>query len=125
MKHWNLRTVDRPAGTGPQVLFSTPEVRGVIVELAPGEAMGEHGVRERAVISVVAGSAELTAGDETIACPEGTLILFEPGERHGVRALEQVRLLLLLAPWPAPDHYEAGEGEDPHELPAHATRPPD
>ncbi len=125
MKHWDLAAVDNATSAGPQVLFSTPEARAVIVDLAAGEQMGEHRVRERAVLQVIAGRAELTVGDETIICPEGTLIVLDPGEQHGVRALDHVRLLLLLAPWPAPDHYEAGEGEDPHELPAHATRPPD
>ena len=28
------------------------------------------------------------------------------------------------SPWPAPGHYAAAEGEDPHELPIHATQPP-
>ena len=125
MKHWNLESVDKATSAGPQVLFSTPEARGVLIDLAPGEEMGDHHVRERAVIQVVEGSVEMTAGGEPVACSQGTLIVLEPGEEHSLRALDHVRLLLLLAPWPGPDHYEAGEGEDPHELPAHATRSPD
>ena len=61
---------------------------------------------------------------DTATCAEGTLILFEPGEPRSVRALLPTRLLVVLAPWPAPEHYEAAEGEDPHELPVHATQPP-
>ncbi len=41
-----------------------------------------------------------------------------------MQAVEQTRLLLTLAPWPAPDHYQPDEHENPHELPAHATQPP-
>ncbi len=125
MKHWNLTSVDQATSAGPHVLFSTPEARGVIIDLGPGEEMGEHRVRERAVLQVIDGRVELAAAGEAVTCPQGTLIVFEPGEQHTVRALDHVRLLLLLAPWPALDHYEEGEGEDPHELPAHATRPPD
>ena len=51
-------------------------------------------------------------------------MLFEPGELHVVHAIEQTRLLLTLAPWPAPDHYQPEEHENPHELPAHATSHP-
>jgi hypothetical protein len=51
-------------------------------------------------------------------------VLFEPGELHVVHAVEQTRLLLTLAPWPATDHYQPEEHENPHELPAHATQPP-
>jgi hypothetical protein len=51
-------------------------------------------------------------------------VLFEPGELHVVHAVEQTRLLLTLAPWPATGHYQPGEHSNPHGLPAHATQPP-
>lgn len=124
MQHWNL---ERQAGaggrTGPQVLFSTPEARTVIVDLAPGEVMGDHRVRERAIVQVLDGRVEFVVADVTTACAADTLLLLEPGERHSVRALDRSRLLLTLAPWPAPDHYAPDEQEDPHELPVNATRP--
>jgi len=34
----------------------------------------------------------------------GLLAVFEPGERHEVRARSDARLLLVLAPWPGEGH---------------------
>ena len=124
MQRWDVTAPNESGRTGPRVLFSTSEARGVVIDLAPAEEMGEHRVRERAFVHVVHGSITCTSGETTATCPEGTLIMFEPSEPHVVRALESTRLLLMLAPWPAPGHYDAAEGEDPHELPVNATVPP-
>jgi quercetin dioxygenase-like cupin family protein len=124
MQHWSLTAGHEPGRSGPRVLFSTPEARGVVVDLAAGEEMGEHRVRERAIVQVTRGSIAFTCGGETTTCDSGTLLVLEPSEPHAVRALEPARLLLILAPWPAPKHYDAVEHEDPHELPIHATQEP-
>jgi hypothetical protein len=39
----------------------------------------------------------------------GTLVTFEPGERHAVSSADGARVLLILAPWPGPGHYLDGE----------------
>jgi quercetin dioxygenase-like cupin family protein len=124
MQRWDLTGTQVSDRSGPRVLFSTPEARGVVIDLRAGEELGEHRVRERAVLLVVHGSIEVTGGGAGERCPQGTLVLFEPGELHVVRAVEETRLLLTLAPWPATGHYQPGEHENPHELPAHATQPP-
>lgn len=124
MQRWNLAAPNESERTGPRVLFSNSEARGVVIDLAPDEEMGDHRVRERAIVHVLEGSLTCTSGDETATCAKGTLVLFEPSETHSLRALESTRLLLVLAPWPAPEHYGLGENEDPHELPAHATQLP-
>jgi quercetin dioxygenase-like cupin family protein len=124
MQQWDLTEANVGVRTGPRVLFSTEEARGVVIALAEGEEMGDHQVRERALIHVLQGSVTCTSGADTATCAEGTLIVFEPGEPHSVRALQPTRLLVVLAPWPATGHYHAAEGKDPHELPVHATQPP-
>ena len=124
MQTWDLTAANEGSRTGPRVLFSTPEARGVVIDLAQGEEMGDHQVRERALVHVVRGSVTCTRGTDTVACAEGTLIVFEPGEAHSVCALQPTRLFLVLAPWPASGHYDDSEGEDAHELPSHATQPP-
>jgi quercetin dioxygenase-like cupin family protein len=124
MQRWDLTAAQTSDRSGPRVLFSTPEARGVVIDLAPEEELGQHQVRERAVLLVVHGAIEVTGNGTAESCPQGTLVLFEPGEQHVVHAREQTRLLLTLSPWPAPDHYQTDEHEDPHRLPAHATQPP-
>ncbi len=116
--------VPRRDGRIPRVLFTSPECRAVIVELRPGEAMGDHHVRERAVVQVVSGRVEVECSDERSECGAGTLLTFDPRERHGIRALDAARLLLILAPWPSSDHYVDGDDMDPHELPANAVAQP-
>jgi quercetin dioxygenase-like cupin family protein len=124
MQRWDLTAANEGGRTGPRVLFSTAETRGVMIDLAQDEEMSDHQVRERALVQVLQGSATCTSGADTANCEAGTLIVFEPGEPHTLRALQPTRLLLVLAPWPAPGHYAAAEGEDPHELPVNATEPP-
>jgi quercetin dioxygenase-like cupin family protein len=83
--------------------------------------MGDHHVRERAVVQVVSGRVTIDASGETVECGAGTLVMFAPSERHSVNALDDTTLLLLLAPWPATSHYtEAAETGRAQELPANA-----
>jgi len=124
MQQWDLAETTEGDRSGPRVLFSTVEARGVVIDLAQDEELGDHQVRERALVHVVHGSVRCTSGAESATCEQGTLIVFEPGEPHAVRALQPARLFLLLAPWPASGHYGPTEAEDPHELPAHATQSP-
>jgi quercetin dioxygenase-like cupin family protein len=108
----------------PRVLFSSPECRVVVVDLASGEELGDHRVRERAVVKVVTGRVVLESSGETAECDAGTLVTFDPGEEHRVRALTDARLLLMLAPWPAAKHYTEAEKADGDHLPANAVVEP-
>jgi quercetin dioxygenase-like cupin family protein len=117
-----LPTVGR---SKPRVLFSHPECRAVVVDLWQGEELGDHRVRERTVLEVIAGQVSIECSGETVECEAGSLVTFDPGEHHSVRALADARLLLVLAPWPAEGH--AGELETPADaqrLPANATVDP-
>ena len=80
----------------PRVLFSSPECRIVVLDLRRGEEMGDHHVRERAVMEVISGRLSIEAGAETLECEAGTLVTFDPGERHALRGLDDARLLLTL-----------------------------
>jgi quercetin dioxygenase-like cupin family protein len=108
----------------PRVLFSAPECRVVAVELERGETMGEHHVRERALVQVVNGHVSIEASGETADCRPGALVAFDRGEPHSVRALADSMLLLILAPWPAAGHYTQGETGDPQDLPPNASAEP-
>ena len=141
MRRWHLPSVEgssdkrteRAAGASaprvpsigrqkPRVLFSAPECRAVVIDLRAGEALGDHRVRERALIHVISGRVSIEAADDTVECEAGTLLTFEPGERHAVRGLADARLLLVLAPWQT----AAGNGTSPakQHLPANATVDP-
>jgi len=141
MKHWHLpslagstdKRTERDPGTGaprvpsarhqkPRVLFSSPECRIVILDLLRGESLADHRVRERAVVEVVSGRVSIETAEGTVACETGALVTFEPGERHAVHGLDDARILLLLAPWPAVGHNASSEApHDQQHLPANAT----
>jgi quercetin dioxygenase-like cupin family protein len=143
MKRWNLVTlppstekrlprdpgpdaprVARSEGRTPRVLFTSPECRAVVVELERDDEMGDHRVRERAVVHVIDGQVVVVASGESVECDAGTLVTFEPGETHSVRALTDARLLLILAPWPAAEHYADTEPEHGRRVPANAVVDP-
>ena len=60
-------------------------------------------------MTVVEGEVEIVCGATRAIAAAGTLVMFDPGELHSVSSADGARLLLLLAPWPAPGHYAEGE----------------
>jgi quercetin dioxygenase-like cupin family protein len=116
--------VPRTGRQMPRVLFSSPEVRAVVIDLRRGEALGDHHVRERAVVEVIAGCVSIECSEQTVECETGTLVTFEPGERHTVSALADARLLLLLARRPPADHASGAEEGYGQHLPANAVAEP-
>ena len=100
MEHWDLTGLEVEPRQ-PQILDSKRgESRTIALKLAAGEGLAEHQVHERAHVIVVEGEVEI--GDVTGG--PGLLAIFDPGERHEVRARSDSRLLLVLAPWPGPGH---------------------
>jgi quercetin dioxygenase-like cupin family protein len=125
MERWHIPSVEASGRREPRVLFSTPECRAVVIDLNDGDQLGEHSVHERASIQVVSGTVAVAAGAGELSCSEGTLLVFDPGERHAVRATGgQARLLLMLAPWPGEGHYPDGAETDAERRPARASADP-
>ena len=110
MECWNLRELEAPAGTrDPVVLRSGDDARAVMIKLDPGQRLGDHQVKERAWVTVVDGEVRVEAGGETKACGTGSLVTFDPDERHSLSSESGARILLLLAPWPGEGHYRGHE----------------
>jgi len=106
---WDLMAIDMPGGTlSPVVLRSADDARAVLVGLEPGQALGDHGVKENAWLVVVDGAVEVEADGTATSCGAGTLVSFTPDERHAVRSAGGARVLMLLAPWPGEGHYRGG-----------------
>lgn len=103
MLRWDLRSLD-VAPHQPAVLQSEGEGRSILIQLPAGEALQEHQVHERAWLVVIEGEIELVQNGGAERAGPGTLAVFEPAERHEVRATSDARILLLLAPWPGDGH---------------------
>ena len=105
MEHWDLRSLDVEAHK-PRILHSARgEARSIAITLPAGEELQEHEVHERAYLVVVDGEVE--RGDESdarVTGGPGLAAVFDPHERHAVRATTDARLLLVLAPWPGDGH---------------------
>jgi len=100
---WDIRTLAIEPHK-PQVLRSDGESRAIVILLPQGEELREHQVHERAYLVVADGEIEVTQDGEQVRGGPGFLSHFAPGERHAVRAIEDARLLLVLAPWPGAGH---------------------
>src|SRR4051812_44759568 len=104
MEHWALA----PLGVephNPQILHSSRgEARSIALSLPAGEELQDHEVHERAYLVVVDGEVEVDDGGGSVSGSAGFVAVFDPHERHTVRATGDARLLLVLAPWPGDGH---------------------
>jgi quercetin dioxygenase-like cupin family protein len=110
MQRWDLLDLDAPDGTrDPVVLHSDDGARAVLVVLHPGQELGEHQVKENTWVTVLDGEVEVSAAGESFTGKRGTMVRFEPDERHALRSESGARVLLLLAPWPGEGHYRGSD----------------
>lgn len=104
MKSWSLSDLDLKPRL-PEILSSSEAARAIVLDLASGEALGDHEVHERAWLVVISGEVEVSAGSGELAVGgPGLLVELNPGERHEVAAVADARLLLMLTPWPGGGH---------------------
>jgi quercetin dioxygenase-like cupin family protein len=103
-KYWDLRQLEVEPHR-PVILHSARgQARSVALHVPAGERLRDHQVHERAHVVVVDGEIEVDRGGTTITGGPGFFAVFDPGERHEVRAKSDARLLLVLAPWPGDGH---------------------
>ena len=104
MDVWDSSSID-PKPHGPVVLHSEDGVaRIVALNLPAGEELQEHQVHEHAWLHVQRGAVEVSADGTAERADAGSLVHWNPGERHAVRSLDDALLVLVLAPWPGPGH---------------------
>jgi quercetin dioxygenase-like cupin family protein len=110
MQSWNLLQIETPGGSrSPVVLRSDPAARAVLVALHPGQRLGDHQVKERALVSVIEGKVRVESGGETIEGETGSFFSFDADERRSIATDTGARILLVLAPWPGEGHYRGEE----------------
>jgi quercetin dioxygenase-like cupin family protein len=109
VRRWQLLEIDAPAGMRDPVVLHSSEARAVLISLDPGQKLGDHQVFERAWICVVDGSVHVEADGDAVDAGAGTLLMFEPSERHALSSEEGARILLFLTPWPGDGHYRSEE----------------
>jgi quercetin dioxygenase-like cupin family protein len=106
VQSWNLREIEAPGGSrSPVVLRSDPAARAVLIALDPGQELGDHQVKERALVAVVDGRVRVESGGETVEGGTGCFFSFDADERRSISTDDGARILLVLAPWPGEGHY--------------------
>lgn len=107
MERWNLNEIETPDGTrSPVVLHSRDgESRVVLIRVEAGQALGDHQVKEAALVLVVEGRVRVDASDESVDAGPGELLRFDPDERHAITSESGARILVVLSPWPGDGHY--------------------
>jgi quercetin dioxygenase-like cupin family protein len=112
VQSWRLPEIETPDGSrSPVILHSSEPARALLIGLNPGQELGDHQVKEHAFLVVVEGTVRIEAAGESLEAETGTLVKFEPDERHVVASEGGAKILLLLAPWPGEGHYRGG-GEE-------------
>jgi len=112
VQSWPVKEIEVPEGTRrAEALETVDGARAIIIRLTPGEELGEHQVRERAWLMVVDGSARIEAGGDVVEAGSGTLLTFEPDERHKVSSVSGTRIVMILSSWPADGHYPVWPGD--------------
>jgi len=112
VQSWDVQEIEVPEGTRrAEALETVDGARAILIRLAPGEELGEHQVRERAWLMVVDGSARIEAGGDVVDAEPGTLLTFEPDERHKVSSAGGTRIVMLLSSWRADGHYPNRPGD--------------
>ena len=89
----------------PVVLRSDDAARAVLIVLDPGQELGDHQVKERALVAVVDGSIRVHSGGETVEGGTGCFFSFDVDERRSISTENGARILLVLAPWPGEGHF--------------------
>jgi quercetin dioxygenase-like cupin family protein len=110
VRRWTLSEIETPGGSVSPVVLHSDEgaTRAVLIGLEPGQELGDHQVKEHAFVVVVGGTVQVEADGQASEAAAGTLLHFEPDERHALSSRDGARILLLLAPWPSPEHYRGG-----------------
>jgi quercetin dioxygenase-like cupin family protein len=106
VQSWNLNEIQTPGGSrSPVVLRSDPGARAVLIALEAGQALGDHQVKEGALISVVDGAVRVESGGTVVEGTAGCFFSFEPDERRSITSDGGARLLMVFSPWPGEGHY--------------------
>ena len=108
MDSWDLTTLDVPVHKPAVLRTDDGAARAIAINLPAGEMLQDHQVHEHAYLVLVSGELEIQHDGGTETAGPGFVSHWQPQERHEVRAKQDSRFLLFLAPWPGPGHPNLG-----------------
>jgi quercetin dioxygenase-like cupin family protein len=81
---------DRPATA---LLADMPDARLVVFRIAPGQEVAPHTSTSTVLLQVVSGSGFVSGESEERRVRAGDLVVYEPSEVHGMRAVDEELVL--------------------------------
>ena len=81
-----------------QTLSNERDVEFLLFAFAAGEALSEHTSARPAIIHILEGEGELTAGTDAFPARRGTWLRMEPELKHSLVARTPMRMALYLLP---------------------------
>lgn len=107
---------NNPTRAATSLIFDSIDVRLIVFRLAPGQEVAPHRSPSTVMLTVIQGEGVLVGGDGERRCRAGEVVLYAPGELHGMRAIDsELQLLATITPRPGERKAEgvvhgAGEG---------------
>jgi quercetin dioxygenase-like cupin family protein len=83
------------------VVHDSVDARLVVFRLEPGQQVPPHSSVSTVMLQVLEGSGILSGGDNEMMCTKGDIVVYAPGEQHGMKAdVEELLLLATITPRP-------------------------
>ena len=90
-----------PTRAATALIFDSIDARLIVFRLAPGQAVAPHRSPSTVMLTVLQGEGILSGGDGERRCRAGEVVIYAPGELHGMRAdAEELQLLATISPRP-------------------------
>jgi quercetin dioxygenase-like cupin family protein len=91
-----------PGRPAMSLMHDGADARLVVFRIATGQSVPVHTSASTVVLHILSGSGLVSGVDGELQVSAGTVIAYEPGEPHGMRApTEELTLLAVIAPRPA------------------------
>ena len=91
-----LEAAGSAAAHAARTLLHEPELRVVLIAMAPGGHIKEHKARSATSIQVLRGAIEVQLPERSVEVSAGGLLILEGGLDHAVSASEEAVFLLTL-----------------------------
>lgn len=83
------------------IVHDSADARLVIFRLAPGQAVAPHRNASSVTLTAISGRVIASGQDEEREIAPGDVVVYEPNETHGMKAIEEEAVLLAtIAPRP-------------------------
>ena len=83
------------------IILDSPDARLLVFRIEPGQAVAPHHSGSTVILAVLEGEGIVMGKEGERVCRIGDVVVYEPGETHGMRATDTtLKLLATIAPRP-------------------------